>query len=122
MTYDENVLNKHDNKNHIPTLADAAKTFISCAENIMETTETIIRSCDYITDTKRMKYVSVPHIRTNGLKELATLYNLAARRLNSTARKLLEGDLRNDTLTEIMVYAIFLFELNDGISNRLIKF
>ena len=122
MTYDENVLNNHDNKNHIPILADAAKTFISCAENIHETTEAIIRSCDDIADTKRMDYVSVPHIRTNELKELVTPYNLAARRLNSTARKLLEGDIRNDTLTEIMVYAIFLFEQNDGLSNRLIKF
>jgi hypothetical protein len=118
MIYYENVLNKHDNKNHLSTLADAAKTLTSCAEKIMETTENIIRLCD----DKRMDYLSMPHIRTNELREFATLCNLAAKRLDSTARKLLEGNLRNDTLTEIMVYAIFLFEQNDGLSNRLIKF
>ncbi len=122
LAHDDNVIRGHYNDNRIPTLADAARTLSSCAENIQEIAEHIIHSCDVIADTKRMDYVSISHIRTNELKELATLYNLAARRLNSAARKLLEGDFRDDTLTEIMVYGTFLFEQNDGLSNRLIKF
>lgn len=143
-TQEENVMKGHDNQKLTPTLADAAKTFISCAENIRETTESIICSCVDrlsentksekfgiatkglmtrksakmpilgqpvdITSTKRVDYESIPHIKTNELKELATLYNLAAKRLNSAARKLLEGDLRDDTLTEIIVYGLFLIE------------
>ncbi len=110
MAHDENVMKDHDNEKHILTLTDATKTLISCAENIQEIAEHIIYSCDDIADTKRMDYVSIPHIRTNELKELATLYNLAAKRLNSAAKKLLEGDLRYDTLTEIIVYGLFLIE------------
>ncbi len=62
----------HYNDNRIPTLADAARNLSSCAENIQEIAGHIIYSCDDIADTKRMDYVSIPHIRTNELKELAT--------------------------------------------------
>ena len=41
------------NDNRIPTLADAARTLSSCAENIQESAEHIIYSCDDIADTKR---------------------------------------------------------------------
>ena len=74
MAYEENATKGHDNEKLTPTLADAAKTFISCAENIRETTETIIRSCDDITGTKRVDYESIPHIKTDELKILATHY------------------------------------------------
>jgi hypothetical protein len=100
----------HGSQNLIPTLADAAKTFISCAENIRETTESIICSCVDITGTKRVDYESIPHIKTNELKILATLYNSAAKRLKVAARKLLEGDLRDHTLTEVIVYSLFFID------------
>ncbi len=110
MAYEENAMKGHDSEKLTPTLADAAKTFISCAENIRETTETIIRSCDDITDTKRVDYECTPRIKINELKILATLYNSAARRLKVAARKLLEGDLRDHTLTEVIVYSLFFID------------
>ncbi len=105
-----NATKGHDNQKLTPTLAASAKTFISCAENIRETTETIICSCVDITGTKRVDYESIPHIKTNELKILATLYNSAAKRLKVAARKLLEGDLRDHTLTEVIVYSIFFID------------
>jgi hypothetical protein len=110
LAYEENATKGHDNQKLTPTLADAAKIFISCAENIRETTETIIRSCDDITDTKRVDYECTPRIKTNELKILATLYNSAAKRLKVAARKLLEGDPRDHTLTEVIVYSLFFID------------
>ncbi len=110
LAYEKNVMKDHGSQKLIPTLADAAKTFISCAENIRETTESIICSCVDITGTKRVDYKSIPHIKINELKILATLYNSAAKRLKVAARKLLEGDLRDDTLTEVIVYSIFFID------------
>ncbi len=52
LTHNEDVTKAYDRKEIIPTLVDAIKTLISCAENIREATETIIYSCDDITNTK----------------------------------------------------------------------
>ncbi len=120
MAYKENATKDHDNEKLTPTLADAAKTFISCAENIRETTETIIRSCDDITDTKRVDNECTPRIKINELEILAPLYNLAAKRLRVAARKLLDGDLRDHTLTDIMACVLFsLWQMRDKKGERL---
>ncbi len=120
MAYKENATKDHDNEKLTPTLADAAKTFISCAENIRETTETIIRSCDDITDTKRVDNECTPRIKINELKILAPLYNSAAKRLRVAARKLLDGDLRDHTLTDIMACVLFsLWQMRDKKGERL---
>ncbi len=120
MAYKENATKDHDNEKLTPTLADAAKTFISCAENIRETTETIIRSCDDITDTKRVDNECTPRIKINELEILAPLYNSAAKRLRVAARKLLDGDLRDHTLTDIMACVLFsLWQMRDKKGERL---
>ena len=120
MAYKENATKDHDNEKLTPTLADAAKTFISCAENIRETTETIIRSCDDITDTKRVDNECTPRIKINKLEILAPLYNSAAKRLRVAARKLLDGDLRDHTLTDIMACVLFsLWQMRDKKGERL---
>jgi len=120
LAYKENATKDHDNEKLTPTLADAAKTFISCAENIRETTETIIRSCDDITDTKRVDNECTPRIKINELEILAPLYNSAAKRLRVAARKLLDGDLRDHTLTDIMACVLFsLWQMRDKKGERL---
>ncbi len=110
MVADNKFIKDHGNEEHIPTLTDAAITLISCAENIQETTEIIIRSCDSILDTEGVYYNSILHVKTKELKKLAALYNTAAKELKGTARKLVEGDRSDKTLAKVTVYSLFLID------------
>ena len=87
LTRDKNIMKDHNNEKLIPILADAARTLSSCAENIQEIAEHIIYSCDDIADTKRMDYVSIPHIRTDELRELATTIQLGSQAIEQRCQE-----------------------------------
>jgi len=56
VAYDANVLNIHDNKNHIPTLADTAEKLIICADAIREIAKSFVYSSNREKGTYRKDY------------------------------------------------------------------
>lgn len=94
-----------DNKK-MSMLTNAALTLIACAENIQETTETIIQSLGM----KGTDYESMPKNEKGELEALLMAYNSVARRLKDAAGKVVEGKYCDETLAGVSVYGLFLID------------
>lgn len=109
MAYEDRVTKELDNNEFIQVLTETSETIAACGEDIQKSTENILMSFN-IPGTKGEAHKDMLLDKVDDMKKLSVLYESAVKRLKRAARDLEEGGLREKTLSEVLVYGLFLLD------------
>ena len=109
MVYEDRVTKELDNNDFIHVLTETAEAIAACGEEVQKSSETILHSF-HVPGTKGEAHKDMLFAKVDDMKRMSALYDSAAKRLKRAARDLEDGRFREKTLSEVLVYGLFLLD------------
>lgn len=105
MAYSENV-NEIDTAGCVKVLTDVAEAINDCSKVVQESSEALAIHCN-TPGTKGAVNKDILLAKVDDMKRVCVLYNVAAKLLTNTARKLEKGESKKEDLDKVFNYGLF---------------